>query len=415
MNLKKLAVVFSILCLGLIFASSMNKGSKTRAAAPCAVPSGSYPTIQSAASDPGCTQINVAAGAYNETVNVNFSTTISGAQAGNNDFITRNANPAGESTVNGSNPTASVGAFNVNAANVTIDGFTVKHTVTSGAAMGITVGSGGNGAAILNNIIDTIVTPDTGGQGTAQAVYLLAGPDNVNIENNEMKNIQSNRSAKGVLVGDNGTTTPSLNLQIKDNSIHDVTSTTRGAYGISVANVNPGTANLKVLNNNISYLTGGGWVHAVGLEGDTPSAVVNGNSISNVSSPGPDVVAVWFESNPSFNTAVVKFNNLDVSPAYYGIAVQPSIPGTGSVDGTCNWWGAPNGPGPVGSGAGSRVSPRVKYSPWSTAPEPNGNCGGMQATNKDQCKDGGWQFLFRANGTGFKNQGDCIQYVNTGK
>ena len=34
-------------------------------------------------------------------------------------------------------------------------------------------------------------------------------------------------------------------------------------------------------------------------------------------------------------------------------------------------------------------------------------------TSKDQCKDGGWQrFSFpRA----FKNQGDCIQFVNTGK
>ena len=36
-------------------------------------------------------------------------------------------------------------------------------------------------------------------------------------------------------------------------------------------------------------------------------------------------------------------------------------------------------------------------------------------TSKDQCKNGGWQLLFRADGTGFKNQGDCIQYVNTGK
>ena len=36
-------------------------------------------------------------------------------------------------------------------------------------------------------------------------------------------------------------------------------------------------------------------------------------------------------------------------------------------------------------------------------------------TNKDQCKDGGWQSLVRSNGASFKNQGDCIQYVNTGK
>ena len=36
-------------------------------------------------------------------------------------------------------------------------------------------------------------------------------------------------------------------------------------------------------------------------------------------------------------------------------------------------------------------------------------------TNKNQCKKGGWKTLQRADGTKFKNQGDCIQYVNTGK
>lgn len=37
------------------------------------------------------------------------------------------------------------------------------------------------------------------------------------------------------------------------------------------------------------------------------------------------------------------------------------------------------------------------------------------ATNKDACKGNGWMGLKRANGSSFKNQGDCIQYVNTGK
>ena len=37
------------------------------------------------------------------------------------------------------------------------------------------------------------------------------------------------------------------------------------------------------------------------------------------------------------------------------------------------------------------------------------------ATNKDQCKAGGWEVLFNDSGSGFKNQGDCIQFVNTGK
>lgn len=38
-----------------------------------------------------------------------------------------------------------------------------------------------------------------------------------------------------------------------------------------------------------------------------------------------------------------------------------------------------------------------------------------KATSKDACKNGGWQSLARAGGSPFKNQGDCIQYVNTGK
>ena len=34
-------------------------------------------------------------------------------------------------------------------------------------------------------------------------------------------------------------------------------------------------------------------------------------------------------------------------------------------------------------------------------------------TTTDQCKKGGWQYLVDANGTPFKNQGDCVSYVAT--
>jgi hypothetical protein len=37
------------------------------------------------------------------------------------------------------------------------------------------------------------------------------------------------------------------------------------------------------------------------------------------------------------------------------------------------------------------------------------------ATDKNQCKEGGWDSIFRSSGGVFKNQGDCIQYVNTAK
>ena len=38
-----------------------------------------------------------------------------------------------------------------------------------------------------------------------------------------------------------------------------------------------------------------------------------------------------------------------------------------------------------------------------------------EKNNKNDCKKGGWQELERGNGSSFKNQGDCIQFMNTGK
>jgi hypothetical protein len=38
-----------------------------------------------------------------------------------------------------------------------------------------------------------------------------------------------------------------------------------------------------------------------------------------------------------------------------------------------------------------------------------------ERNDKNDCKKGGWKDLQRANGSSFKNQGDCIQYANTGK
>ena len=36
-------------------------------------------------------------------------------------------------------------------------------------------------------------------------------------------------------------------------------------------------------------------------------------------------------------------------------------------------------------------------------------------TTKDECKNGGWANVVRADGTAFKNQGDCVSYTNNGK
>jgi len=370
--------LLGFLAMVAVFATLLTLGGGAAQAA-CSVPSLTYPTIQAAVNDSSCNTINVAPGIYVENVTINRSLTLNGAQAG----VDARGRIGPESTVQGANPIGANSVFRINAANVTIDGFMVKNPITTGAAIGINVKTAGNGAVIINNIIDGVTTSDTGVNGTAQAVYLENGPDSVSILQNDLKNVRSNRSAKGVTIGDSSSVNSSVNIAIQENWIENITSDTRGAYGVSVNNGNGSTANsgLVIQNNTISTLTGGGWVHAIGLEANTPGVFVMGNSINPLASPSSDAVAVWVEANPSFSTASVNENNFDVTIAAYGIAVHPAIPGTGAVDGTCNWWGDPNGPGPVGPGLGAMVSPRVTYTPWLTAPAPVGAClGGVPST-----------------------------------
>ena len=59
---------------------------------------------------------------------------------------------------------------------------------------------------ITNTIIDTVFSPDTTSNGTAQAIYLSNesggdGPDNVSVTGNRINNVRSNRSTKAVLIG----------------------------------------------------------------------------------------------------------------------------------------------------------------------------------------------------------------------
>lgn len=404
-----------------IAAALLTLGASAALAAVCSVP-GTYSTIQAAASDPGCTTINVAPGAYSENVVVDNPTTINGAQAGIPVAGRTSGGPA-ESTVNGADGANPV--FKIRAINVTIDGFTVKNAITTGAAVGIDVKSTASDAAIMNNIIDGITTADLTSNGTGQGVYLEAGPDNVNVQDNEIKNVHGNRSTKGVLIGDSSSTNPSQNVQIKGNSIHDITSDIKGGYAVQINDGNGHTSNsnLTILNNTISNINGGGWVHAIGLEANTPGVIVNGNSISSLTGPAGNTFGVWFESEEgsSFATAQVNDNNFNLPATQAGIAVDPALSTafpTLNVDGTCNWWNSPSGPTAASNpgGSGAAVTPNVNYKPWLIAPAPGGSCfGGNVPTDKNQCKNGGWMTSVRADGSTFKNQGDCIQYVNTGK
>lgn len=44
-----------------------------------------------------------------------------------------------------------------------------------------------------------------------------------------------------------------------------------------------------------------------------------------------------------------------------------------------------------------------------------GNVSYNRPATREACINGGWQTVVRSNGTTFKNQGDCVSFVNTGK
>lgn len=415
--MSKKFVVVSALALTLVLGMMMFANKKGLAAAPLTVANatsapctGTYSTISAAvaAASNGDT-IQVCPGTYNENVIVNKQLTINGAQAGN--AVSGRSFGVGESTV--------TGQVTIQATDVTFDGFSLTNP---GQATGVLIKTVGDRAQIKNNIIDTI-----GGasfSGNTQAVYLENGPDNVSVVGNNIRNVTGVATSNGgIFIGDSTSSNPSLNILIQGNSISDISSVARGAYAIHVnngASTTPsatGYTTAQIRDNTINNLVGGGWAHAIGLEGDTPGVIVENNSVTNVVAPGLDRIAVWFEDNPSFPTGQVHNNNLDVTTLAFGTAVNPGLV-SGSLSGTCNWWGSATGPTAASNpgGTGSKVGPNVIYAPWLISPAPGGACiGGNVATNKDQCKNDGWKTRVRADNTPFKNQGDCVSYTNNGK
>jgi hypothetical protein len=179
--------------------------------ATCSVPA-DHATIQSAVDDPNCTSVSVAAGIYNENVTISRSVTVNGAQAGQ-DFAVRTSAGLAESVVRGASSVGANPVFLVSAANVMIDGFTIQDAVTAGAAIGVQIKTTGSDAVLMNNIFDGISSSDAGANGTAQAVYLENGPDNVNVSTNAIQNIKSSQSATGIWIGNRAATDPSVALE----------------------------------------------------------------------------------------------------------------------------------------------------------------------------------------------------------
>lgn len=313
-----------------------------------------YGSIQRAidAASPGDT-INVAAGTYTENLTVNKSVTLSGA---------------------GATSTTIAGQIAVSADNVTIDGFTI--TNPSGK-QGIYAQDHSN-LTITNNIVTDIGSADatTGGTNFGIAVVSSAAAvDGITITGNQVNHIVGGvgKSADGIAIGWSTGIFDVTNVTIQNNTISYITSSTdpwisgghggMGAYGILINHARGNTGNTgqtvapQILNNEISYLEGL-WAHGVGLEGNTPNALVQGNNIHNLidhkSPADPDAAAIMVEDNLSADTVAIHANSF----VNVWLGVRNATPLT--VNAERNWWGDTDPSDNVlNTGGGS-----IDYDPW---------------------------------------------------
>jgi hypothetical protein len=259
--------------------------------------------------------INVAAGTYNEDIQINKGLTI------------QSSSGAADTIIRGSGAGSSYYMIRIYHSDVTFDGFTVTNPDYQGGAdacgilVGNYLGESVNNIRILNNIVKE-VRDGTGGPPSsygATGINIGSGtPSNIIISGNVIEHVHnpdgaSNDHTCGINVWDNGNV-----IEISNNRISDIK-----YNGILLQYAN----NIQVTSNAITQCQ-------VGVKIDPyTGAVVSGATIDH---------------------------NIIVENSDYGVDNHdPNL-----VNAINNWWGCNDGPGIVGPGSGDKVSSNITYDPW---------------------------------------------------
>jgi parallel beta-helix repeat protein len=278
--------------------------------------------------------ILVESGLYNENITVSKALTLKSVSGPSLTSITG---------------TAGSPAVTISANNVTIDGFFISNP---SGKWGISVVDR-SGITIINNVIGNIGQTDATTSGSNYGIAVVsssAAIDQIIIRDNTITNLVGGnyKSVQAIAIGWSNGAYDITNLLIRNNRINDIYSSTavfasggRGAYGIQLNHANAAsytgrTVAAQILNNTIIAVEGL-WAHAIGLEGNTPSALVQGNSISTIidhkSPTDPDAVAVMVEDNASANTVTIQFNKFES----VGLGVRNAT--SAIVNASNNYWG----------------------------------------------------------------------------
>ena len=428
MNLKKIAVL-SALTLTMTMGLMIFSGRGVQAAGTwyvnsttgndsfdCLSPATACKTINAAIgkASSGDT-INVAAGTYNEQVNVSKTLTLKGAQAG----VDARTRVAAESIID--HP---CGPVQIEADKAVLDGFTVEGSTLSDPCFlagiwtnpGFSTTQGGH--QILNNIIQNNISgielDNTGtfqtkvqfnlirnnnnpGPGSGNGIQVNFGLNNAVIDKNKF----SGHTNSSVLVSSGG---DDQQITISNNELVGGTAERIVFGSVDNSSITGNTSIGSTATNGTIRLFGGNSGITI-----TCNLLANGQRGIRVDDP--------FSIGPNSNITANN-NNIQGNVAA-GLQVDAGGYSPGILNAENNWWGSSTGPTSPNnpSGTGDKVidpSNAVDFFPYLTS---TSTCAAIlhigPPTNKDQCKNDGWK-AFNTPHT-FKNQGDCIQYVNTGK
>jgi hypothetical protein len=348
-------------------------------------PTDAKKTIQAAVNqvDAGGT-VFVLPGMYNESPKLNKSLTLQSTGGRDVTTIELKTPPA---------PTY-LSALEVSGPVVTIDGFTILgyDAIGTGLASGnIALTPNADTVVIQNNLlkIGQVGTGTNGDDGFGLVSYYntTVPPviDSLTVLDNEFEPVNmanGGRRAFYINPGVNNftfmrnhisgkftrtATTQARNGLVEDNTVTgDGTSSGLGVWGYPDPNV---WGHTTFRNNTIL-----GVATAITLN-DAENVLIEKNLL-NGNERGVQMV-LWTYSADSINASTIKINRNNLA----GNSVAGIENADDSVlDGRCNWWGAADGPSPVGPGTGAAVSAGVKFTPWLLTPDLNGECTGPQPT-----------------------------------
>jgi hypothetical protein len=400
MKLNKLKTMSAVAIAAALITLGASAASATTSCVNPGGTGGCYSSIQAAinAASNGDT-IMVAAGTYNESVTINKTLTLLGAQAG---VDARTRTPSNESIIN-----SSCSPVQIYADNVILDGFTVQGSTQTDPCTiaGIYTNPGSHasdvgGYKILNNIVQNNIIGiemDNTGALQAKVQYNLIQNNNSNPVNgpDSGTGIDTNFGANNVLVDSNkfvGHTNSAIGVFSAGSNItwsnNEFASNSR-AFGLF-------NVTTSVISNNNIHDSNDSATADLRIFGGVSDLAVTCNTFANGAGRAIRINDAGFvPATPDPNSMItINFNNISGYPLGLVVDAGAYSGGPMSLDATNDWWGAASGPNYNGGGPGTGepivdTDGVVKFSPFLGNPSacaacPNSNPG--CTTNRKDCQ-----------------------------